>query len=620
MKNSLILLLSFFFMGHMASAAKYQIDHLEPSTWWVGMKNPKLQLLVHGENISELRPEIKYDGVTLDQVSLVENPNYMFIDLTIAESAKAGKFEIVFTKSGKKALSYTYELLDRAKDSADRIGFNNTDVMYLITPDRFANGDPSNDSVDGMADKYNREDDYGRHGGDIQGMIDHLDYIEDMGYTALWVNPMIENDMPSSSYHGYAITDFYQVDARFGSNEDYKKLADACDERGIKLIMDMIMNHCGSEHWWMKDLPTSDWLNFQDGFKPTNHKRSVTQDPYASKADTKLHFDGWFVETMPDMNQRNPFMATYLIQNTIWWVEYAGLEGIRMDTYPYPDQHFMADWTEAVMTEYPEFNIVGEEWTTNPALVAYWQRDKKNANGYTSELPSLMDFPIQDALAKSLNSDHTQWGQGFNLLYEMQANDFLYADPYNLVVFPDNHDMDRIYTQLEEDYTKYKLAIAYMLTTRGIPQIYYGTEILMSHMGTSSHGALRADFPGGWEGDKVNAFTGEGLDAKAKEAQDFNKKLTNWRKTATAIHDGKLTHFAPAGMDGGSYVYFRYDDNQKVMVVLNMGEDKELYLADYAEVLDGETKGTDVISGKEFDLTAGTFTAPAGEALVLELK
>jgi glycosidase len=580
------------------------------------MKSTKLQLLVHGENIADLKPELSYAGVSIEKVTRVSNPNYLFVDLNMSDEVKPGSFDILFKKGKKTALKYNYKLLQREEGSAERAGFNTSDVMYLITPDRFANGNPYNDNVAGLKEEANRNNKGGRHGGDIQGIINHLDYISDMGFTSIWVNPVLENDQAQYSYHGYSTTDFYKTDARFGSNEEYRKLSQLAKQKGIGLIMDMIVNHCGSEHWWMKDLPTKDWINFGGEFVQTSHKRTTVQDKYASKEDLKHFADGWFVKTMPDLNQRNEFMATYLIQNTIWWVEYAGLSGIRMDTYPYPDAAFMSEWTRRVMEEYPNFNIVGEEWSTNPVIVSYWQKGKVNHDGYVSYLPSLMDFPLQDAMSKGLVDEET-WGTGFIKLYEMLTNDILYADPNNLVIFPDNHDMSRIYTQLNEDSDLLKMAMAYVLTMRGIPQIYYGTEILMSNPGTNDHGIIRSDFPGGWNGDEVNAFTGTGLSEKQKEAQTYMKTLLNWRKSKAVVHNGKLMHYAP---ENGVYSYFRYNNQEKVMVILNKNEQQvELSTDRFHEMLGEASEARDVISGKTFPLSQ-SIAIPARSGLVLEIK
>ncbi len=597
------------------TAQKTTIQRVEPAFWWVGMKNTELQLMVYGPNISNLQPVINYTGVRMDEIIKVKSPNYLFITLTITDNIKAANFDIDFQKDGKSVTKYNYKLLAREAGSAERQGFNNTDVMYLITPDRFVNGDPSNDNVASLAEKANRSFPGGRHGGDITGMINSLDYIKDLGFTAIWLSPVLENNQPEYSYHGYSITDFYKVDPRFGSNEDYVKLSQLGKQKGIKLIMDMIVNHCGSGHWWMKDLPTADWINYDNKFVPTNHKKSTIQDPYVASVDYKKFVDGWFVESMPDLNQRNPLMAKYLIQNSIWWIEYAGLAGIRMDTYPYPDKDFMTDWTCQIMNEYPDFNIVGEEWNGNPSIVAFWQRGKQNPNGYVSCLPSLMDFPLQESLWNAL---HPQSGDGaWNNLYEKLALDFQYPDPANLVVFPDNHDMSRFYSVLGEDLNLLKLGLTYVLTTRGIPQLYYGTEVLITSPVERNDGLLRADFPGGWQGDAVNAFTGKGLSAKQQDAKAFIKKLADWRKTATAIHTGKLKHYLP---ENGVYVYFRYNANQNIMVVLNKSDKAQtLDLTRFSESLSGYNKGKDVITDKNITLDK-TLTVSAKTPMVVVLE
>ncbi len=591
-----------------------QIDRIEPPSWWAGMKNPALQLMVHGKNISDTKPVISYEGVEIRSVSLVENPNYMFIDLELSPDVKPGSFDIRFRKGDDILASYKYDLRERNPGSSQREGFNNSDALYLIMPDRFANGDPSNDEIEGMKEGLDRKEPYGRHGGDIQGITDHLDYITEMGFTAVWLNPVLENDQTEASYHGYAVTDFYKVDRRLGTNEDYRKLGEIARSKGIKLIMDMIFNHCGSEHWWMYDIPSKDWINFYPDYLITNHRRTVNQDPHASNYDSRIYTNGWFVPTMPDLNLHNPFMANYLIQNSIWWIEYVGLSGIRMDTYPYPYKVAMADWNKRVLQEYPSFNIVGEEWTANPAIVSYWQRGQSNLDGYRGELPGLMDFPLQSALSGAL-TENEDWSSGLIRIYETIANDFLYPDPDNLVVFPDNHDMSRFFMQVGMDADLFKLGIAFILTTRGIPQIFYGTEILMTHTEGNDHGHIRKDFPGGWQGDKINGFTGRGLTAAEIETKEYFKKLLNWRKNCKPVHDGKLTHFVP---QDGVYVYFRYNNKSKVMVILNKNDHEQiLELERFRELLDKNARGKEVISGKEIELKEEIVLEPMAPMIIV---
>lgn len=552
------------------------INRVEPPNWWTGFKSNKLQLLVHHDNIRAATPSVNANGITIFKVHKADSPNYLFLDLNIEPNAKAGNFNLVFTFDDQTELTQTYTLKERQQAAEDFIGFNSSDVMYLITPDRFANANPENDSVEGLRETaVDRSNDYGRHGGDIAGITQHLDYIEKMGFTAIWPSPLLTNDMPQASYHGYAMTDFYEVDPRFGTLEDYKTLASEAKKRGIKLVMDQVANHCGSYHWWMEDLPFKDWLNFQDEFLKgeklitSNHRRTVNQDDYASKADKALMSKGWFVSSMPDLNQQNEFLATYLIQNSIWWVETLELGGIRQDTYPYPDKAFMANWAGAIMTEYPNFNIVGEEWSNNPLLIAYWQQGAKNKDGYESNLKSTMDFAMKDHLVAGLKESET-WGTGLVKIYDGLSNDFHYPSPENLLVFPDNHDMDRVFTQFDEDITNTKMALSYILMLPRIPQIYYGTEILMQNTAKpGDHGFIRTDFPGGWQGDAVNAFTGEGLSAEALDMQEYLKKLLNYRKLSKAIHEGKTVHFAP---ENNMYVLFRILDAEVVVHILNKNE------------------------------------------------
>ncbi len=594
-----------------------QIERVEPPNWWVDMNNPELQLMVHGNDISSAKVKLDYPGVELISLDVTGNPNYLFLNLELDKSTKPGTIIIQFIKENGTSIDHEYSLLKRELGSANRDGFDNSDVMYLLMPDRFANGDLDNDIIEGMRETVlDRTDITGRHGGDLKGIMDHLDYMQDMGFTAIWFNPFLENDMDRTSYHGYSTTDFYKVDPRYGSNKEFRELVSLAKDQKIKIVMDMIFNHIGSRHWWMEDLPSADWINFSSDYVQSNHRRTVNVDPYASEYDRKLMVDGWFVRSMPDLNQRNPFLANYLIQNSIWWVEYAGLAGIRMDTYPYPDKHMMAEWNRRLLAEYPNLNIVGEEWSMNPGLVSYWQKGQINKDGYNGCMPSVMDFPLQQALRESLINEEG-WNKGWITLYEALANDFLYPDPYNLVIFPDNHDMSRFYMQVGMNDELYKLGITYILTTRGIPQIFYGSEILMTHTEGDHHGWIRKDFPGGWTGDSKNAFSGEGLSENEKEMQSFFKKLLNWRKDADVIHTGKLIHYAP---EDGVYVYGRYNDSQTVMVLLNKtGKKVELKTERFYELIGQYKEGRDVISGSTFDLE-NKITVPAMTGLILEVK
>lgn len=562
---------------------------VEPPNWWVGMQLNEIQIMVHAEQISTYQPELNYEGVSIKKIHQADSPNYLFIDIAIEEQTKAGNFEILFKKKKTKTLNYTFHLQAREKAATQFVGFDSSDVVYLITPDRFANGNPKNDIVNSMVEtKIDRKNDYARHGGDIEGITEQVDYINDMGFTAVWSSPLLENNMPDASYHGYAITDYYQVDARFGSMDNYKALANKLNQNNMKLIMDMVANHCGSEHWWMKDLPFTDWVNYQEQFEagenmPTsNHRRTTNQDRYASQLDADEMQKGWFVQSMPDLNQQNPFMTNYLIQNSIWWVETLHLGGIRQDTYPYPDKHFMANWAKAIMAEYPNFSIVGEEWSYNPLLVAYWQDGNENYDGYRSYLKSSMDFPLQQAIVDALNEEES-WGGGLVKIYEGLANDFVYPSPKNIMLFVDNHDMSRIFTQLKEDVAKTKMAFGLLLTLPRIPQVYYGTEILMNDTAKpGDHGLIRTDFPGGWEDDEINAFREVGLTTQQKEFKLFLKTLLNYRKYSAAIHKGRTIHFAPFN---GIYTLFRIQDDEIVMLIINKNKtSKTLDLARFKEL------------------------------------
>lgn len=613
--SKLITGLSFLFFCSIVIA---QPPRIEPMDWWTGMKNQELQLLVHADKIGETTASLNYPGVVIKKIHRAESPNYLFLDLAISGSTKPGTFSITFKKEGKTVSVYNYTLKPRRANAAQIKGFTAADVIYLITPDRFANGDEDNDVVNGMREKsIDRKDDYGRHGGDIRGIIDHLDYIAGMGYTAIWPTPLLENDMPRHSYHGYAITDYYKVDPRFGTLDEYKELADKARAKGIKLIFDGIINHSGSFYWWMNDLPFHNWINYTDSLRITNHRRTVNQDPYASAADKELMVKGWFVSTMPDFNQQNQFLANFLIQNSIWWIETLGLGGIRQDTYPYSHKKFLEQWTCRIVNEYPAFSIVGEEWSTNPLIAAYWQKGKANNSGYNGCMKSAMDFPLQSSLVQAL-TEPEEWDKGLVKLYEALANDFVYANPKDLLIFGDNHDMDRMFTQLKNDVDLLQMALGYLLTIRGIPQIYYGTEVLIENTAKrGDHGLIRTDFPGGWKQDAVNGFNGAGMSADQQKVQSYLKKLLNWRKNKKVIHDGNTMHFAP---EKGVYVYFRYDKQETVMVVLNKNKESTTINTErFAEIIRNKKSATDVLSGDTFALGKQMHVA-ARSAMIFELK
>ncbi|MFY8327188.1 glycoside hydrolase family 13 protein [Pseudoalteromonas sp. ZZD1] len=601
----------------LATALTANAMTVSPQNWWVGMQNGSLQIMLHETEVAKQQWQmVPYSGVELKSITKTDNVNYAFINLDISPSAKPGML-LFKSQTGEQ---FEYPLLARDKQSAERQGFDSGDTIYLINPDRFANGDSSNDSVRGMSEAANPSERGGRHGGDIQGIINALPYLDELGVTQLWLTPPLENNMPSYSYHGYAITDFYNIDSRMGSNELYRELSSIAKQHGIGLVMDLVLNHFGSEHVWMKDKPTADWINFNGDFangkNATSHARQTIQDPHASEFDKRQFSDGWFVSTMPDLNQRQPLLATYLIQNAIWWIEYADLSGIRVDTYSYSDKAFLADWTKAIMTEYPAFNIVGEEWTSNPAIASYWQAGKINSDGYTSSLPSVMDFSLQESLIQALNEDES-WNTGWVKVYESLANDFLYPNPDNLLVFADNHDMSRVYTELEQDLAKTKMAMTMLLTTRGIAQMYYGTEVLLDNTGSNDHGDIRIDFPGGFAGQKTNAFTGQGLNADQVDMQQTITTLLNFRKNSPAIAKGKLTHFSPKE---GVYSYARVSEQQTVLVFLNKNTTAKTWSLDYMrEVIGNHKSATGLFNKQKVKLTK-PLTLPAMSAVVLVIE
>ncbi len=599
----------------MAQQTNDQIQRIEPASWWIGMKNPEVQLMVYGKNIAELSPQVQHPGVSIKQVHRSDNPNYLFIDLNITSKTKPGVLVINFLHAQKVMSSIDFHLQTRRTNSAQRAGFSPRDAIYLLMPDRFANGDKGNDNQKNYTDRLARDVPGGRHGGDIQGMRQHLDYIAKLGFTMLWPTPLMENAQAINSYHGYAATDFYRIDPRFGSNADYQQFAKEAKSKNIGVIQDVVLNHIGSQHWWMQDLPSKDWLNFPQQYTETNHIRSTLQDTRAAQIDKRKFADGWFVKTMPDLNQRNPFLAKYLIQNSLWWIEFADLSGLRTDTYSYSDKEFLANWSQAVMEEYPNLNIVGEEWSMNPNIVAYWQRGKQNHDGYRSFVPSLMDFSVYQALHASLVGGYGK-DADMMTMYEAIANDFIYADPDNLTIFEGNHDTPRIFSALNEDIALNKLVFAMLATLRGIPQMFYGAEILMTSPKQRDDGKVRGDFPGGWEDDHVNAFTGKNLSVAQQEMQNFVTRLFNWRKSATAIHQGKLLHFIP---ENNCYVYFRTHDKQKIMIIINRNEKSlQLDLTRFNEVLQKPHQAREIISNQNLVLER-TLKVNAKTAMILEL-
>ena len=593
MKHTKLFLLAvaLFYFG---TSYAVDIKVLEPSFWWAGMKNKELQILVYGDNIAESKVSVTAKTTTLREVVKLENPNYLllYFDLT---NAQAEKFNIVF-EQGKKKKTMPYEILERAEDSSERIGFNASDVLYLIMPDRFANGDPTNDVIAGMREAtVDRNAQYARHGGDFKGISDRLDYLADLGVTAIWLNPVLENDMKAGSYHGYAATDYYKVDRRFGTNEEYKTLIDKAHSKGLKVVMDMIFNHCGSEHFFFKDKPSSDWFNNSEKFVQTTYRTAAHFDPYHSDFDMTAAVDGWFVESMPDLNQCNRHVSNYLIQNSIWWIEYAGLDGIRQDTHPYADYDMMAQWCKEITEEYPDFNIVGEAWYHSNVAVAYWQKNSRLAYPRNSHLKTVMDFPLLDIMETAFDQETQGWDGGFIRIHDYLTQDVVYEDPMNLLVFLDNHDTSRFYKNDTTNIDRYKQAITFLLTTRGIPQIYYGTEILMTGDKKDGDGELRKNFPGGWQGDARDAFTVNGRTAKENEVWNFTQNLLLWRKSNDVIAKGSLKQFVP---HNSVYVYERKYGGKSAVVFINGSDNmQEVDLHRYKEILPSNS-AKDIISGE----------------------
>jgi glycosidase len=611
MKNKFILcVLIVLFAG--ASIEAQQIDRIEPLFWWSGMKNPELQLMVYGKDISDYRPSIDYPGVYLKSKVIVESPNYLILYLDVSE-AQPGKFDIVFTSDQTK-ITYPYELKQRRDNTSDIKGYDSSDVLYLIMPDRFANGDTTNDQLPMTAEyTVDRTRPGARHGGDLLGIEQHLDYLENLGVTAIWLNPVLENDGRGGSYHGYFATDMYNIDRRLGSNEDYLRLIDKTHKRGMKVVMDMVFNHIGANHPWVLDKPAKDWFNVSPSQRG-NHAKEIFYDNYASRYDSDvMKYAGFGI----DLNQANPHVATYLIQNSIWWIEYARIDAIRQDTYPYADYDMMREWNIRVMEEYPQFNIVGEIWTEYTIGTAWWQKGSKLNFGKDTELKSVMDFTLM-SIASEIFNDKTAPNGRLQKLYTHMCYDFVYPDIQNVLRFLENHDTDRFLREKPEDLQAYKQGLAFLLTIPGTPQLYYGQELLM--YGTKSapggDGNIRLDVPGGWPDDTENWFTPEGRSAMQNEAWNYLQTLLRWRKNNKIISEGTMIHFQP---NQGVYVYERHLNGQSVIVILNgANQEVNLSLSRYNEILRGKTKGTDIITNRVIPL-AGELKINAKEVLILEM-
>ncbi len=582
-------------------AAEPIVTNIEPPYWWVGMASDTLQLMVEGAGVADAALSVDYPGVKVLEQVRPDSPNYKFIYLQIAPDAQAGTMKLNFSLDGRKQ-TCDYELRNRAKAPEEHVGFSAEDVLYLLMPDRFAAAetDPvaSEQAFKGLNHpvRPDRSNPNRRHGGNLKGIEQRLDYLKDLGVTAIWVCPVLENDMPGGSYHGYATTDYYRVDPRFGTNDDWNHLIAEAQKRGIKVVMDMIFNHAGSGHRWMKDAPFGDWFNHPEGGVNTNYRLSTIHDPYVSDYDLDRTVNGWFVREMPDLNQRNPHLMKYLTQNSIWWVESSGINGIRMDTYPYADQHGMAGWAEAVMREYPNFNIVGECWYGNEAGSAFWQSGSR-LNPNETHLPTVMDFKLSIDAHKMFEAQTDPWN-GLNHLYDHLALDYLFPDPQHILTFFDNHDTDRLLLEEPEDLGWWKQAMTFLLTSRGIPQLYYGTEILMNGSKEGSDGFVRRDFPGGFPGDETDAFTPQGRTELQNEAWDYLSLLLRWRRDVAndIVAHGKLKHFMP---QHGLYIYERKLGDRRIIVILNGNDsDQTVEMDRTLEILPYGTALPDLISGE----------------------
>ena len=592
------------------------LERVEPAFWWVGMKNPHLQLIVHGDNIAQRSVHFNYTGVRLSATHKVENPNYLFLDIDIATSSKPGKFTIYFSVKNMADLSYEYELKVRNTSPDRNMGVTNKDLIYLIMPDRFSNGDAMNDVVPGMKERTMRRDSmYSRHGGDIKGIMNHLDYIKDLGVTTIWLTPEIENDEAHASYHGYAVTDHYKIDPRYGTNELYKSFVEKCHSMGLKVIKDVVHNHCGLEHWFIQDMPMKDWVHQWPEYTNSNFRDQAVEDPHASVADKKKMLDGWFDHHMPDLNENNPYVQNYLTQNHIWWIEYAGIDGLRLDTYPYNDADYMANWALALRTEFPSLSIFGETLVNSVSSQAFFTEGNTVNRGFDTHLPGVTDAQIKDAIYEALNGKEG-WTDGVNRLYFVVAQDFLYKDPTRNCIFLDNHDMSRFYSLVKEDIKKYKAGIALLFTMRGVPEIYYGTEILMTGY-SDPDGLVRKDFKGGWIGDSVNKFTSAGRNDSENDAFNYVRKLANYRKANPVLQTGKLMQFIP---EDGVYVFFRYNADKTVMIIYNSNEkEKTVKTTRFAERTNAFSKAINIITDEK-SANIDAVSLPAKTTFIYELQ
>lgn len=592
-----------------------RIERIEPLSWWTGMHTP-LQLLVKGPGIGMWSAEVVGgEGMRIAELHCADSPNYLFADVEIDPAAEPGIYTLRFFR-GEESFEVPYELAVRRPGSRERTSFSAADMIYLVLPDRFSDGDPEIDSSPDTAEKADRTHPFGRHGGDLQGVIDHLDYIAELGATAVWCTPVLLDDEPRESYHGYACADYYRVDPRMGCNGLYRTFVSECHSRGLKAVMDVVTNHCGNAHWWMQDLPFRDWVHRHPVYTQTNNLFSTNMDIHASRYDLEIQQSGWFDRTMPDMNLDNPFLLRYFQQWAVWWVEWADLDGLRVDTYPYNEKGPMSAWCASVRSEYPALNIVGECWTGNIPQLAYWQGGKANYDGFDSHLPAIMDFPLHDAVCAALPTDSRRFGEGMMRIYNCLSNDFVYHDLSNLLIFLGNHDVERIADILSGDIGRLKIAMTLLATLRGIPQLFAGDELgFVSTDRRQGHGGLRRDFPGGWQGDALDLFDSARRQGAAAELHEYVRRLFNWRKGKRVLHTGRMMHFAPTE---NTYAYFRYDDTQAVLVFINNSRgSKKVPWNHYAEITGDIYNGRNAVTGAPVEI-GDTVRVEARSAWIVE--
>lgn len=600
-----------------ADGSNFQGARIEPPNWWIGMAEPTLEIMIYDQDIQGSKVSFSYPDVSLIETYEVENPNYLFIKLNISPSAKPGTLQITLTKD-QDVRTYSYDLLALPKHHELAYeGLDGNDIIYLLMPDRFANGDPDNDEIEGMQQMgTDRSLMFFRHGGDLQGILDQLDYLTDLGITALWINPVQENDQPYESYHGYAITDHYKIDPRFGDNALYKTLVDSCHSRGIKVVMDIIHNHVGDQHFFINDLPDYDWIHQHDTFWKTTYRDQVLMDPYASEYDKKQMSNGWFDNHMPDLNQQHPRLATYLTQNNLWWVAFSGLNAYRIDTYAYPDQAYMADWGKSMQSHFPHLTLFAETWVHGSPNQAWFTANNQMRGNDNSHMPAVTDFQLYFAINEALNEEQG-WTEGIARMYTTLSHDFLYEDPYRNVTFLDNHDLDRFLSRVGENQEKFKTGLNWLLTLRGVPMIYYGTEILMKNF-SHPDGLVREDFPGGWPDDPISKFSQDGRSKSEQEAYAHTQKLIALRKQYKALGSGKFTQYVP---HDGSYIYFRYDDQDTIMVIANTHE-RETQLSTHrlGQFIDTPTTFVNLLEDREISLSDAMKLGPYESKIILLKK